>query len=224
MLSTATTNNIETSWKQVVFKQRIKKDINTEKVVPDTPTSDKLKANRCSSCKSICSGFECKSCFLKRQRECSDCKKNFSAVMQDGTVKPRCKDCHTKFITKNMKHCSDCKKSIQGTLKDGKTVDKCSECYKAGFNYCPCGSRTYKENKLCSPCYKEQVKAEQEYLEEQMRQQEEKRLAELLLVKVEEEKKKANILDGYFISKCQKCKKKSKGNFKICMKCKEKDV
>ena len=52
MLSTATTNNIETSW-----KQRIKKDINTEKVVPDAPTSDKLKANRCSSCKSICSGF-----------------------------------------------------------------------------------------------------------------------------------------------------------------------
>ena len=113
---------------------------------------------------------------------------------------------------------------IKETLKVGKTVVKCIDCYKASFNYCPCGSRTYKENKLCSPCYKEQLKIEQEHLEEQARQQEENRLAELLLTKVEEEKKKANILDGYFISKCQKCKKKSKGNFKICIKCKEKNV
>ena len=217
MLSTAT-NPTEVSWTQVISKKRIKKDFTTEKVESDT-----LKINRCSSCKSVCSGFECKSCFLKRQRECADCKKNFSAVMEDGSIKPRCKDCHTKFITKNMKSCSGCKKSIQGTLKDGKIVDKCVDCYKASFNYCPCGSRTYKENKLCSPCYKEQLKIEQEHLEEQARLREEKRLAELLLVKIEEEKK-AHILDGYFISKCQKCKKKSKGNFKICMKCKEKDV
>ena len=224
MLSATTNTATEASWSQVLSQKRIKNFITPEKVEIKALVSDTLKINRCSSCKSVCSGFECKSCFLKRQRECADCKKNFSAVMQDGSIKPRCKDCHTKFITKNMKSCSGCKKSIQGTLKDGKKVDKCVDCYKAGFNYCPCGSRTYKENKLCSPCYKEQLKMEQEHLEEQSRQQEEKRLAELLLTKVEEEKKKANILDGYFISKCQKCKKKSKGNFKICIKCKEKNV
>jgi hypothetical protein len=221
MLSAAISSTAtESAWKQVVLKQRIKKDISEKE---DKPATIKAKVNRCSTCNLLCSGFECKSCFLKRQRECADCKKNFSAVIQDGSIKPRCKDCHTKFIAKNMKSCSVCKKFIQGTLKDGRTVDKCVDCYRAGFNYCPCGSRTYKENKLCSPCYKEQIRIEQEHLEEKTRQEEEKRQAELLLAKIEQEKK-SNILDGYFISKCQKCKKKSKGNFKICMKCKEKDV
>ena len=224
MISAVTNTATEASWTQVLSKKRIKKNFTSDKLEMKPLVSETIKIKRCSSCNSVCSGFECKSCFLKRQRECTDCKKNFSAVMQDGSIKPLCKNCHTKFMDKNMKSCSVCKKLIKETLKVGKTVVKCIDCYKASFNYCPCGSRTYKENKLCSPCYKEQLKIEQEHLEEQARQQEENRLAELLLTKVEEEKKKANILDGYFISKCQKCKKKSKGNFKICIKCKEKNV
>ena len=60
-------------------------------------------------------------------------------------------------------------------------------------------------------------------MKEKERQKEEKRQSELLLVKIEHEKN-INILDGYFISKCKKCKKTSKGNFKICIKCKEQDI
>ena len=205
MLSDNTTASSDLDWKQIEVKKRIKKE------------ESKPKINLCSNCKSACFSFECKSCFLKRQKECKDCNKHFSAVMQNGTTKIRCKECHIKFNSKNMKACVGCKKSIQGCLNDGKIVDKCVNCYKASFNYCPCGGRTYKDNKLCSPCYKEQLKIEDEQLKEKERQ------SELLLAKIEHEKN-INILDGYFISKCKKCKKTSKGNFKICIKCKEQDI
>ena len=95
-------------WKLITKKTRVKRQ------KEDKP-----------GCKSCRDEKECKTCYLKRQRRCNECKKFFIGVLMDGRIFTRCYECDQKRYS-----VCGCGNKYKKNLEDGRVLDNCYRCNK----------------------------------------------------------------------------------------------
>jgi hypothetical protein len=137
-------SDFEDGWKTAKVKER--KITSGEKSVS--------KFHPCNYCSKPCIGLQCRDCHFNRRRKCDDCNKEHYAVQANGTINPRCNDCHKIYIQKRMKPCPCCGEKYLDVQKDGKVFDKCYKCFKASFSRCgTCDKKIMKGFSFCKECH-----------------------------------------------------------------------
>jgi hypothetical protein len=93
----------------------------------------------------------------KKQGTCINCNSKFYALRIDGTKRQRCFDCQNVYNTKHISSCPICKKDYHAFLDDGRIFSKCYNCYQNSLVECKkCFKKNSNNQPLCKKCYQEE--------------------------------------------------------------------